>query len=266
MTLYLTLGCLFLGQAFGPAPDDVDSYVQRLQEDTPLLADRIAIVARDSLGLTYADGPLGEGPDGAHDTDPLIDLTRVDCVTYVEQTLALACAANYQDAFDRLQRIRYRDGKVDYETRNHFMVADWLEENRFCRDVSTELGVSTESLTRTISRRDFFQLVKAPEVGQDTPDREVTINYIPSAQAEAAAAKLPSPSLIVFIGNVDWLFALHCGIFIRDADGTGKLYHASSKAGEVVAVDLAEYVAENGSRYKGFTAYELTDDLEAATK
>lgn len=265
MTHVLALGCLAIAQLIDPEPAAVDRYLAELQAVTPTVSDRVAQVARDALGTPYADGPLGEGPDGQYDTDPLIDLTRVDCVTYVEQTLALACGARYQDAFDRLQRIRYRDGEVDYEARNHFMVADWLEQNRFCRDVSRKLGVTTEALTRTISRKDFFQLVKAPEVGQESPDRDVTIHYVPSSEAAAAAKALPSPSLVVFIGNVDWLFALHCGLFIRDENGVGKLYHASSKAGEVVAMDLAQYVADNGKRYRGFTAYEITDELAAET-
>lgn len=265
MTQLLALGCLVYAQLIGPDPAAVDHYLQRLQLDTPLLTDRIAEVARDSVGLTYFDGPLGEGAKDDHDTDPLIDLSRVDCVTYVEQTLALACGQTYKDAFDRLQRIRYRDGKIDFEHRNHFMVADWLENNRFCQDVSTALGVPTETVTRTISRKDFFKRVDAPELGQDTPDRDVTIHLVPGAQAAEAVEALPSPSLIVFVGNVDWLFALHCGLFIRDENGHGKLYHASSKAGKVAAVDLAGYVAENGTRYRGFLAYKLTDDVAAAT-
>ena len=123
----------------------------------PSFESRVAHFAREALGTDYHDGPLGEGPDGTHDQDPLVDWTRVDCVTYVEQTVAFAAARSYTEAFEGLQRIRYREGVIGYETRNHFMLADWAQANPWCVDVSRELGVETTALTRTISKRDFFQ-------------------------------------------------------------------------------------------------------------
>lgn len=224
------------------------SFQQRLRE-----------VAQLGLGTPYADGPLGEGPGGAYDDDPLIDLKRVDCVTYVEQTIALTRTAQIPAAVDTLQEIRYRDGTIAYETRNHFMIADWVENNPWCADVSRDLGVDTVALTRTISKRDFFQKVKAPSLGQDTPNRDVTIHYVPAAAAAAAETKLPEVAIIVFIGKIDWLFALHCGLFVRDEAGEGRLLHASSKGEQVVETGLAAYIAENAGRYVGFTAYTINE-------
>ncbi len=218
---------------------------------------RVAEVARLGLGTPYADGPLGEGPGGEYDSDPLIDLGRVDCVTYVEQTLAFSMAPDYATAFDTLQKIRYEKGQVDYATRNHFMIADWVKNNPWCSDVSRDLGVDTVALTRTISKRDFFQKVKAPDVGQEIPDRDVTIHYVPSSAAAAAEDQLPDAAIIVFVGKVDWLFALHCGLYVRDEAGQGQLLHASSKGERVVAIRLADYLAENSGRYLGFTAYRV---------
>jgi len=220
---------------------------------------RLAEIARMTLGATYADGPLGEGPDGRFDTDPLIDLERYDCVTYIEQCVALAAEQEYEPAVDLLQRIRYAGGRIDYEYRNHFFVADWLDQNPWCRDVTARLDVATAELTRTISKRGFFQRVDAAGLGENMPDREVTVRVLPIDAVEAAEPMMPDVAVITFVGKIDWLFALHCGLYLRDDTGQGKLYHASSKAGEVVAVSLTEYCSEQQDRYVGILVHEIKE-------
>lgn len=235
----------------------VDAWLAGMRVESADFDARLARVAAAALGTPYADGPLGEGPGAPFDPDPLMDLGRVDCVTFVEQAVALAASPTRADAFGLLQRIRYAEGEIDFARRNHYMIADWIANNPWCVDATERLGVATASVTRTISWTGLFEKLKAPGLGADRPDRAVTLRYVPTAATAAAEAALPSPALLVFIGNVDWLFALHCGLYIRDAAGAGRLYHASSKAGEVVAVDLPGYLAENAKRYRGFTAYRI---------
>lgn len=238
---------------------ELDVFIRAQAEGDGAFVQRIGDVARASLGTAYQDGPLGEGPEGRYDQDPLVDFGKVDCVTYVEQAVAVAGASSYAEMFELLQRIRYKNGAVSFADRNHFMISDWIANNSFCTDVTRKLGVDTRSVTRTISRKDFFQLVKAPEIGQDTPDEEVTVAIVPTEESAAAEKELPSPALVVFVGKVDWLFSLHCGLYLRDEAGNGALYHASSKADQVVAVDLPEYMESQSGRYIGFTAYSLDD-------
>jgi hypothetical protein len=233
---------------------DLGAYLSKQAELAAPFETRLTQVAQDSLGTPYAgDGPLGEGATGKYDTDPLMDHRRADCVTFIEQSIAFATASGYEDALARLQKIRYRQGKIDYESRNHFMVSDWARWNTWCHDIT--IPVPVDQVTRTISRAAFFRLVKAPELGQDTPDENVTLSYIPTTQAAAAEKVLPSPSIILFIGKKpDWLFSLHTGLYLE-----GKLYHASSLAKKVVAVDLSDYVASQAERYLGFAAYQITE-------
>jgi len=245
-------------QVYQMSEGAVDSYLAQLQARQPDLGARVVDVAKRSLGTPYADSPLGEGQAGKHDQDPLMDLTRVDCVTFVEQTLALAMSDSYKAAFDTLQYIRYRGGEISFECRNHFMIADWTANNTLCRDVTKELAVPIATISRTISRKDFFTRANAPELGQDTPDQVVELAYVATADAAHASKRLPNPALIVFIGKIDWLFALHCGLLIRDEAGKGLLYHASSKAERMVSVDFTSYIEEQASRYLGFTAYAIT--------
>ena len=41
--------------------------------------------------------------------------SRVDCVTFCEQTLALAISSNYDNMFENLKRIRYHNGQVGHD-------------------------------------------------------------------------------------------------------------------------------------------------------
>jgi len=179
-------------------------------------------------------------------------------VTFVEQSIALASSASYENALRTLQQIRYRDGQIAFETRNHFMISDWIANNTFCRDVTREVGVPTKTIARTISRKDFFKRAGAPDLSRDTPDRTIQLTYVASTDARAAERKLPSPALVVFVAKEDWLFALHCGFYVRDDAGEGLLYHASSKDRRVTVTDFVDYV-EKSSRYLGFTAYKIAE-------
>lgn len=234
----------------------IDTYLADLAAHEPSFPARLVEVAVRSVGTPYAEGPLGQGAQGTYDTDPLINLSRVDCVTFVEQTVALAASSSYEEAINTLQQIRYRDGEVSFETRHHFMISDWIANNGFCRDVTAELGVPARTVSRTISRKDFFKRIGARDLGGEKSDRTIRLAYVASADAGAAEKNLPSPALIIFVGKVDWLFALHCGFYVRAQDSEGLLYHASSQAGRVEATDFVAYV-ENSSRYLGFTAYEI---------
>lgn len=248
------------GPLVGLDASGVDAYLKRLFQDHPTFEARLGQVLEDSIGTPYFDGPLGEGPTGKYDQDPLVDLTRADCVTAVEQAIAMASADNYPDFFEKLQAIRYKGGVIDFESRNHFMETDWVRNNAFCEPVTKELGVPLASVTRTISRAGFFERVKAPGVGAGTPDEKIAFEYVPSAAVEDAERALPNNSLILFVGQKpDWLFVLHCGIFVRDESGQGRFIQASSKQGAVVSMDLGDYVREQGDRYLGLAAYRIRE-------
>ncbi|HIA47767.1 MAG TPA: DUF1460 domain-containing protein [Candidatus Hydrogenedentes bacterium] len=241
------------------SPSEITDYLYLLNAKGDTFEQRVRKVTQDSLGTEYNDGPLGEGVGGKYDPDPIIDLTRVDCVTFVEQTVALSMTPNYDEMVEFLQTIRYKDGKIDYEHRNHFMITDWLPNNPYCQDVSSQLGVETQTVKRTISRKDFFQLVKAPTIGQSTPDQTISLNIISVKDTAHAEKNLPDTALIIFIGKIDWLFSLHTGLYIRDENGRGQLIHASSKSGKVVSMNLTDYTESQKTRYLGFTAYKITE-------
>ena len=94
----------------------------RITASTPV--DRFVEASALFLGKSYAGGPLGEGEGASPDPDPRVDFERADCVTYLEQSLALALtpagdappAAGADGFLRRLDSIRYRDGQVGFPT------------------------------------------------------------------------------------------------------------------------------------------------------
>ena len=83
------------------------------------LTDRIAIVSAPFIGTPYGESPLGEG--APPDKDPRIRYDRVDCLTFVETTLAMALAPDPTDLLPVLDDIRYSEGPPAFERRNHFV-------------------------------------------------------------------------------------------------------------------------------------------------
>jgi hypothetical protein len=114
-----------------------------------------------------------------------------------------------------------------------------------------------KSLTRTISRKGFFEKVNASGLAASTPDRQVEVAYIPIESAIAGIPNLPPRAIITFVGKVDWLFALHCGLYLENGEGQGLLHHASSKSGKAVAMPLETYCEEQRSRYVGILVHEV---------
>jgi len=59
------------------SPAGIDAYLEQLQSKNLSFSARLAQVVNRSLGTPYFNGPLGEGPAGKYDQDPLVDFSRV---------------------------------------------------------------------------------------------------------------------------------------------------------------------------------------------
>jgi hypothetical protein len=215
------------------------------------------------LGAPYANGPLGEGAGRDPDPDPRVDFERADCVTYLEQSLALAlCPPDAPDRFlEVLDGIRYRGGEVDFAARNHYMVTDWIPANdRILSDVTSEVaaaaGVPTVSVTRTIDRARFLREQGAsPRAGVDGVET-TSVVVVPRAEASAVAPALRDGDLVFWVGNAEGIFVLHTGLVVRGPDGELSLRHASSKAERVLDEPFLAY-AERSTYAIGYLVLRL---------
>lgn len=91
--------------------------------------ERIEQASAAFLGLPYKDDAVGEGRTGAFDRRPVFRLDGFDCHTYVEISLALAAARSGREFRALVRALRYREGKVDFSTRNHLTLSQWVPHN-----------------------------------------------------------------------------------------------------------------------------------------
>ena len=264
--LFAALFALSCGNSSGEAGEAADearahAYVARLTGDG--IVERFVEASALFLGTDYAGGPLGEGEGATPDPDPRVDFDRSDCVTYLEQCLALAVEPRFGAGrfLDALDAIRYRDGEVTFAARNHYVVRDWIPANDWLvRDVTEEVGAArTERVTRTIDRAEFLREQGVePRPGLDDA-RAATISIVPSDSLAAVRGNLLSGDLLFWVGRKEGIFALHSGLVVHDARGDVRFRHASSSAGKVTDEPLLEY-AERSTFDRGVIVLRIRFD------
>ena len=187
------------------------------------------------LGARYEVSPLGEC--ALPDDDPLIRFDAFDCTTFVETVLADGCECC-------LTQIRYKDGKVGFLTRNHFVESDWLVDNSdVVRNASAQYA-PTAVRRVIIDKENWFRVVHGLDV--DVAPVVVDLEYIPYKYV--ADVKIDTPVIVLFITDnpkihdtmgTD-LAVVHMGLWLPN----GVLRHASSERGAVVDVDMMDYVRQ----------------------
>ncbi|MFT7519380.1 MAG: hypothetical protein ACI9MC_001521 [Kiritimatiellia bacterium] len=111
--------------------------------DLPIGA-RMAAISELMLESPYHIDPLGEGR--GVDKDPLARYDRYDCLTFLEEVLALSIAGTPEHAGEVRLALRYRDSNASYQDRRHFMELQWIPDNiaaGWLKDTTQEYGPTT---------------------------------------------------------------------------------------------------------------------------
>ena len=215
------------------------------------LSDRLESVSAKFLGTAYVASPLGEGK--GKDPDPLVRYDAVDCLTFVEEAIALSLATSPEGVVPLLTRIRYESESPDYETRNHVMEAQWLPSNLkkgFLKDITRMVGgeqtvrvkKSLDDVAWSSSSGASLGLSKE---GQRHGDFEWDLIPATAAQERLKAAasgtlvvvvRADRPKMVTRISHVGFLIHKTSGLFLR---------HASRSFGKVVDEPLANYLGRN---------------------
>lgn len=200
-------------------------------------------VGRSFIGTPYAAKTM-EVPGKEH---LVINLRGLDCVTFVENTLALSrCIKMKQYSFEeykhQLQLIRYRGGIVnEYPSRLHYF-SDWIDDNakkNIVRDVTKELGGVPYEKTinfmsahqpsyRQLSEPAFTGMIKETEASLTSRE----LYYIPKERLTNLQAGIHSGDVIAITTSIEGLDVSHTGLAIR-IDGVLKYLHAPLTTGSV---------------------------------
>ena len=196
------------------------------------------------LGTPYVAGTL-EGRRGEH---LVVNLREFDCVTFVENVVALVWHAkldkNSFETFRKyLQKIRYRGGRLQgYALRLHYF-SDWIHDNQkkgIVRDVTAEIG--GRLLRRVINfmttHPDLYPPLRNPANlrGMKSVERSISkrpLFFIPKRVLRRLEDRIYDGDLIAITTNTDGLDVQHVGLAVRVKHRI-HLFHASSKEAKVV--------------------------------
>ena len=244
-------GLLFAGQGHPVSKEDslilsrFTAYAAQEKLGELPIDRRIEQIGKFFLGKPYKSGTLNK----TQEEMPVINLRELDCVTFVENVLALALLENYtsvsiRDFVNNIVKLRYRKGKItDYSSRLHYST-DWLyemERLHYLHDVTKNLGGTRYSPNVSfISKhpKKYPPLVTDPHVVIKMRNIETSINkrtyyYLPKTKIKTAAHKIHTGDIVLITTNIQGLDTSHLGIAVKKGRKT-HLMHASSTAGKVV--------------------------------
>lgn len=234
--------------------------------DRPI-AQRLLEFSEGFVGTPYLASPLGEG-EGV-DPDPRIRFDAVDCLTFVEEAMAMSLARSADELLPRLDSVRYAKGR-SYGERNHLMEADWLPANLrkgYLRELTAEVGGSDViRATKKLSARTWASktslALALPKERQAVG--ELPLLLVPWEKLLVRAKSAPSGALLLVAREERELLPTrisHLGILVRRGD---KLFlrHASRSLGRVLDEPLESFWTRH-SRYGkwkvvGAAFFELT--------
>ncbi len=215
------------------------------------LGETMARIGVTFVGAAYVPQTLEvPGPERL-----VINLRELDCVTFVENVLALARLVHLHDRSllddeDRLRgeyrrlltRVRYRGGRLEgYASRLHYF-SEWISDNEargLVRNISRELGGEPDDtpIDFMSTHADAYRQLADPDLVEEIARTEARLSsrpryYIGEEHIEEAAAGIANGDIIAATSTVDGLDIAHTGLALR-RDDTVFLLHAPLVGSEV---------------------------------
>jgi len=192
---------------------------------------RIEILSRHFLGQPYQINPL----IGSAETPEVFtaSLDGFDCVTYIETILALSLASNAGEFQEWLRKIRYENGRIAWERRNHYMTG-WIRSNVRAGSV------------RRLSLPEVRSIEKKRTLDSVPGLAPVRTRFacVPKAAIKRLVRHVETGDLVFFASTRKHLDVFHCGILVRNG-GRVSVRHASRSRGGVVEQELDDFLKAN---------------------
>jgi len=183
-------------------------------------------MAKSFIGVDYAAGTL-EAPG---EERLIINLRTLDCVTFYENSLALArCIKKnkitFEDFKKELQFVRYRGGIIDkYPSRLHY-TSDYFYDNEkkgVLKNVTKELGgVRYKKKINFMSTHadSYLQLKENPEFVKTITSQEADINkhvmyHIPKSKIKIITSRIKDGDILGITTTIKGLDCSHTGIAV----------------------------------------------------
>jgi hypothetical protein len=194
-------------------------------------AGRTEVLSRQLLGHPYKPNPLIGSADTAEVFTVALD--GFDCVTYIETTVALVCASNVDDFTECLRQIRYEEGCIQWQRRNHYMTG-WIRNN-------VRQGIIKPVSTPAVP---MLQRERVLSVVPGLVPVRIRVRCVPKPAVPRLEPHLRTGDLMFFVSTRKKLDVFHAGIIVRDGSGL-LLRHASRNQGFVVEQQLNQFLKAN---------------------
>ncbi|MBI4539386.1 MAG: DUF1460 domain-containing protein [Gemmatimonadetes bacterium] len=204
--------------------------------DTLPIGDRMVRFGRWFLGTEYVPKTLEvAGPERL-----VVNLRQLDCVTYLENLLAMARVLgsdnpSFEAFLAELQRIRYRGGVINgYASRLHYF-SEWIADNEsrgLLRDVTREIGgvALDEPIDFMSTHSDAYRQLESPEQLARIREIEGTLSartrhYVPERRIAEVESRIRDGDIIAATSTITGLDIAHTGMAVW-IDGRLHLMHA----------------------------------------
>lgn len=225
------------------------------------IGDAIVKIGESFEGTEYVAGTL----DKNMSESLVINLTGLDCVTFVENCLTFArCIKQRKTGFDdykaELKKIRYRGGSIDgYASRLHYF-CDWItdnEEKGIVKNITAEIGgveYSKKINFMSTHTGSYKQMADQDNINGIAAAEEAINSryyyYIPKKDISSVYDSLQNGDIIATTTSIGGLDVTHTGYVAKGVDGGTYFLHASSKSKQVIMStnQLASYVSEDSKK------------------
>lgn len=244
---------------------EIDSVLRVNAQKDLTITDRINLYSEMFLGTPYSWTATGDGPYALLETYPLVNFQETNCMVYCEHVLALSISDSWDNFFNNLQQIRYKDGLIGMKTRNHYTMADWLPENAWILDdVSAKVGGEyTAQMTRTISHENFFKGKGMKDLRYVKLDRNITVDYVPMEHMKDVKDRVKNGDIVAMLyANKDNVFSAHM-LMIVEKEGELYFREASTTSYSTFETEYDEWLAWKGTwdKYAGIAFMRVKDEM-----
>ena len=236
---------------------------------------RMKRITEGFLGSPYLLNGIGEEQDP--DPDPIVRYDAFDCLTFVEEAIALSLGRTDDEVAEIRKDLRYGDGAISYENRNHFMTSQWIPnaiEKGYLQDITHTLG-ETHVVSKTITRR-TWERWRGRRHFFMTPDQfpvgTYTMGVLSLDAAFNAIPNIPEGALVVVVRqnnpyNPVWI--THLGFVVRHSEKDVRIRHATKMSGGLVKEHYLKWYFEHIRIYlapmEGILVLMPQERLEAST-
>ncbi len=246
-------------------PVQIDSLLKITAKNNMTISERIDFYSEMFLGTKYSWTPTGDGIHALYEPQPLYNFQLTNCMVLCEHALAMAISDSWDNFFNNLQHIRYKNGIIGIKTRNHYTMADWVPANNWLLDDVTKKvgGKYTQKTTRKILYSTFFGNKKLADLRYIKKDQNYTIDYIKWKDLDKIKTNIQQGDILalilkdkenIFSGHMILAVMVNGKLHIREAS-TSKMTTFETEFDKWISSDYAK------KKYCGIIVTRVKENL-----